>query len=618
VTRREAVFSIVILLSIVWFGNFYEFDRFTLYADDWAFLGRAFSNPYTFMGWVHSIVPYADGRPIQSGLIVLTANIIEATGGLDAAYLFMFLLTFLSVVAVWWALTYRFSNEAAVLAASVFALSPLVSIRPFLNDIASPAAFLFLMIAGVLYISGWRVLSYFVAALCLLSYEMVFPLFAPLPALLRPLRTRRDLFGLIGHFVICAAIVSAYALFRDRFGTSRLSGTIAGHSMFEIGSGVVGAIAPSAENGGLGSIDLPLWMQRIAAAPVALLWGTAAFAGFAVFLNREGTSGGAVGREAVRQMAQTLAILVFLMIPAGYALTYFGAPDGAEGVFDRRSRFHGAAVLPFAILTSLMLIGLLRAVPRGWWRRAVLVAEAGFLALLFAFSVSHQEEFAAAAKRQRLLVAQLARDHPMMDPQATFILRFPFLDSRHLPSIEYEDSHSFYFLLRDLFDFGGGTGQRVGPSIRIVHGDGWERQLTLGSGGELDWASGIWPSEPEHVGHVWYYEFALDGVLRPLPAPILVGGRNILHEGPDLAEGAVDLGRVKHLPYFALLMGRDAALVEAADRGGGTGPAVPEAPPPVPSAPAPRAENRISGRANLKPGAIARRTRRTAACRAGG
>ena len=44
---------------------------------------------------------------------------------------------------------------------------------------------------------------------------------------------------------------------------------------------------------------------------------------------------------------------------------------------------------------------------------------AGFLALMFAFSVSHQAEFAMATERQRLVVTQLVLDHPMMDPQET-------------------------------------------------------------------------------------------------------------------------------------------------------------------------------------------------------
>ena len=80
---------------------------------------------------------------------------------------------------------YRFSNAVALTATAVLAISPLVSVRPFLNGIATPVAILILMIAGVLYVSGRKLSSYVVASLILLTYEMVFPVFALLPALLK-------------------------------------------------------------------------------------------------------------------------------------------------------------------------------------------------------------------------------------------------------------------------------------------------------------------------------------------------------------------------------------------------------------------------------------------------
>jgi hypothetical protein len=561
ISGREAVFSICVLILVVWFGNFSEFNRFTLYADDWAFLGQTFSNPPTFASWFNGIIPGSDGRPIQFGLIDLTGAIINWTDSLAAAYLFLFLVTVISVLVTWWALTYRFSNTLALMAAAVFAISPLVSIRPFLNGIASPAAILFLMVAGILYASGWRVVSYLVAALILFSYEMVFPLFALLPALLQPLRTRRDLYRTIGHVVICLVMVVAYALFRDKYGSSRLTGAIAGHSTIEICFGIINATARSLVRGGLGSIDIPLWMDRIARVPSAIVWGVVAFSGFAYTLRRAGTASRETDRSNLWEAAQTVTVVALLMIPAGYALIYFGAPEGIFPVFDRESRFYSAANLPFSILTAIVLITLLRIAQRGWLRQAVIIIEAAYLGTLFTFSVSHQYEFVAASERQRLLVMQLAKEHSMMDPQATFIIRFPYLDATHLPSIEYVDGHSYYFLLRDLFDFSGGSDRNVGPAIRIVHSDFWQREVTIAPDGRLAWPVGTWPPTPELAGHIWYYEFGLDGVLRPLPTPIVIGGHNILHEGPDTVEGAVNLVQLKRLPYFVLEMGSEADMI---------------------------------------------------------
>src|ERR1700689_2858307 len=130
ISRRDVLFSISVLIMVVWFGNFFEFSQFTLYSDDQVFLANVFRSPYTIVGWFNTIIPYSDGRPLQFGLIAVEGALITVTRTLASAYFFMFLGTAISVMATWWALTYRFSNEVALAAASVFALSPLVSIRP--------------------------------------------------------------------------------------------------------------------------------------------------------------------------------------------------------------------------------------------------------------------------------------------------------------------------------------------------------------------------------------------------------------------------------------------------------------------------------------------------------
>ena len=98
-------------------------------------------------------------------------------------------------------------------------------------------------------------------------------------------------------------------------------------------------------------------------------------------------------------------------------------------MLDRGSRLHSAAALPLGILTAMALVGLLGISRRAPIRYAVIAVEAGYLAAMFAFSVSHQDEFAAQAERQRLIVTQLVLDHPMMDPQASFIIEVPAVNA---------------------------------------------------------------------------------------------------------------------------------------------------------------------------------------------
>jgi hypothetical protein len=562
---REGAISVTILILVVWFGNFSEFTRFSLYADDWAYLGWEFRTTWSVVAWFYGIIPYASGRPLQWSLIYLSGAMISYFGSLAAGYILLFIVTTTSVLVTWWALTYRFSNAVALTAAAVFAMSPLVSIRPFINGIATPAAFIFLMLAGVFYVTDRRVLSYFVAALVLLSYELVFPLFVLLPTLLKPLRTRGDIYRLIGHSMICAAMVAAEAFSLRFYGDGRLQGAIAGKSEIDLGLGIVRAAFLSVPNGLVGSADISLWLHKIHGMAGVEVWCVFAFGTSAFLLNRAVALGGGVGSGGRWLVAQTVAVLLVMTL-AGYGLTYFVSIDGADPVLGRSSRFHSAASLPLGIMTGLVLIGLLRAARRGWSRHAMVAVTAGFLALMFAFSVSHQAEFAMATERQRLVVTQLVLDHPMMDPHATFIIRFADVDPQDMPAIEYEDRHSWYPLLQHLFDFRYELVPEDGPIIRIVHDDFWSKQLTLRPNGQLDWQSGAWPVHPEHLGHVWYYELTLDGELKPLNTPLMVDGRNILGDGSDSLDGAVDLRHLGRSPLFALVMGPDAALVDAALR----------------------------------------------------
>jgi hypothetical protein len=253
-----------------------------------------------------------------------------------------------------------------------------------------------------------------------------------------------------------------------------------------------------------------------------------------------------------------------LMVLAGYVLVYFGLPGGARFILDRDSRFHSVANLPLSILTALALVELPLLAGGRWPRAAILALGAGYLALILAFSISHQDDFAREAERQKLAMAQLIVDHPMMDRQATFILEEPDLGDRDLPAIEYRDGHSFYSLMMDLFDFSNGVGGRVGPAIRIVAGEDWREELTLGENGEVKWPTWVWPRKPELAGHIWLYRFPLDGPLTPVHAPVLVNGRDILHQGPDTPDDALDLRQAYELPLFDVLMGQEGAVVNAA------------------------------------------------------
>ena len=560
---RAGTVSCALLVLVVWFGSFSDCSRFTLYSDDWLFFSRFARQPWTVGAWLDGLATYPGGRVGQWSLNFLLGAVADRFDSLQAAYLLLFILTAAAVVVTWHTLTCRFSNAAALLAALLLALSPLVSIRPFLNASALPAALLLLMVAGRLYVTGRVVPAYLVAILSMAFYELVFPMFALLPALLRPMRDRRDLWRFFGHAAICVALLAADAVLVSQSQGDRLEAGTEGQSALEVATGLVEAAFRSLRSGLSGSVNLSSWIEKLHGQPAAEIWGLAAFAGFALLLYRLTAPAEPRTPEPRGVVVQTIVTLL-LMALAGYALVYFVSPEGAGGDFGRESRFHGAAALPLAILVALGLDVLLRKARRGWARHGVILLESIYLAALFALAVSHQADFVRAAERQRRVVAQLAADHPQMDPRGTFLIRFADLDKRDRQAIEYNDDHSWFPLLRALFDFPDGKG----PVIRIVHGEGWPHELEPQGDGKLVWQdfdhpAYLWYTElarPEQVGHVWYYDLLLDGTLTARPDPIRIDGQDILHQGPDATEGAVDLATLPHLPLFRRVMGAEAVI----------------------------------------------------------
>ncbi len=555
---RGGLVCCALLGLVVWFGSFSESGRFTLYSDDWLFFGRFARQPWSLQAWLDGLATYPGGRVGQWSVNFLLGAVADRFDSLAAAYLLLFVLTAAAVIATWQTLTYRFSNSVALLAALMLALSPLVSIRPFLNAGALPVALLLLMLAGRLYVTGRVVPAYLLAILSMAFYELAFPMFALLPVLLRPLRDRQDVWRGLRHMAICAVLLAADAVVISRTSGDRLAAGTEGEGALTVATGLVAAAFRSLRSGLSGSVNLSSWLEKLHGQPGAEHWGFAALIGFAVLLYRL-----AAPRppEPWRVTLQTVGTLL-LMALAGYALVYFVSPDGAGGDFGRESRFHGAAALPLAILIALAFDGLQRFAGSGWPRYGVILLESIYLAALFALAVSHQADFALAADRQRRVVAQLAADHPQMDPQATFIIRFVDLDKRDRQAIEYNDDHSWFPLLRALYDFPDGEG----PVIRIVHGEAWPHELEPQGDGRLVWKdfahpAYLWYTElarPEQIGHIWYYDLSLDGRLTARPAPIPVDGQNILHEGPDTAEGAVDLATLPRPPMFHRVMGPEA------------------------------------------------------------
>jgi hypothetical protein len=557
----------VILILVVWFGNFLDYQRFTLYSDDWLFIGKFSETPKNFANFWDGLIHYPGRRIGQWCLIYLTMCVVDYFNSFQAGYLLLFLTTALATVTTWRALAYRFSNAVAMIAAILLAISPLVSMRPFLNGIAEPVSLTLVMVAGILYVQNRRIPAYIAAILALNCYELMFPLFVFLPILLRPIRGRADLVRFFVHAAICAVLLGLAALAIVSAPGGRLIGRIGATGLIDVAAGIVGAVMQSVATGLTGSVAIGRWLTKAASTPNAGLWGLFAFAAFLPILARLDRDPFDRSQEEPfaarpRLLAQTGVILA-LMTLAGYALVYFADTPIAGTTIGRVSRLHTAAAVPLSIAVALALIGVCRLARRYRAGGLGIGLAAVYLASAFALSVAYQDDFVLAAERQRLVVEQLAIDHPRMDPRATFIIRFEWLPPEQRQAIDYDDSHVWYELLRSLFDF---SSDGATPTIRVFGGDGWKSFLSLGPDGRLHWSGPVYPLDPDEPGHMWYYQLSLDGVLTPLTDPVLVSGRNILHDGPDETETGIDLGARRKRRFYPLVMGRGDAILDAIER----------------------------------------------------
>src|SRR5271165_6915729 len=85
---RSGMTSCLVLILVVWVGNFLEFEKFTLYVDDWGYFGWFARIPWNFEGFIDGVIPFGGGRPVQYGLVYLVGALMSNTGSIGAGYIF--------------------------------------------------------------------------------------------------------------------------------------------------------------------------------------------------------------------------------------------------------------------------------------------------------------------------------------------------------------------------------------------------------------------------------------------------------------------------------------------------------------------------------------------------
>ncbi len=486
---RDSYPDLLFLLSLDWIAHFWHYYRFGLYEDDWYFN----TGPYNWSAEVwfdlmwKQIAELVFGRPLEILLLYVNGYIGYALDSVAVLYVIAYAFSALMTALVYLVLRQCFPRHLALLAATFFVLSPLTTVRQFLNTAYKMAPSYVFALAGILAYQRRRLwLAYPLGALTLLTYEWLFLVFLGAPLLDRaePLLSRRT----VRHFVICVAILAAVAGFRSVIGETRVMTELPGPLDL-----VVSAIRSTA----LHLVNIPLlflngaWLALVEGTGKGLLFGIVAavwFLWLGWFRHDPGTPPAGTGWLAPQRAIFSGSVLALL----GLGLSFIVAPGATlESLKStgRGTRIFGPAEFGVAIALAGFCSLLWRRWPAKKARIALGAGGLAFIVLLVVFQFVVQRDYIQAWEKQRQMLAQIIEQSPDLHEDSTIIVRMVprkprlFQSNGRYLSIG-EERMMFHWAPYFLFQLG-----EPAPDLYLLYRDDWPQDLEATGGGRLRWTA---------------------------------------------------------------------------------------------------------------------------------
>jgi len=483
---RDNCRDLLFLVVLDWVAHFWHFRRFGLYQDDWYFNTGpwAWATSDWFDAMFRQMREFVFGRPLEILLLYVNGYIGSALESIEVLYVIAYLYSAAVTVLLYLVLRNRFSREFALLGAAFFVLSPLTSVRQFLNTAYKMApAYALVLGAMLLYFRRWRALSYAVAAVSLITYEWLYPLFIGAP-LLEPggrLFSRR----MAVHALVCVLILAAAVGIRSGLQESRMAAELPSDPGTLIG-GVTRVTA-------IHILNIPLLLVSGSYLAFAnftwesLLLGLAV-AALLLWLLRRGEEDGIDGGEGWNAVRAGCCFVVL-----GLSFSYLVAPNlqfGEYWVLGRITRVFGPAELGAAITLAGTWSVLREVVP---FRRIVIAGLGAFLAVLVMVQIAIQHDYIKAWDDHRELIAGIIELTPDVEPETTVVVSLlprahRLFENGPRPRAIGDEKEMFqrvlYFLHRH--------GEPV-PNLYFSYNDRWRQHLALREDGKLHWKAAFVP-----------------------------------------------------------------------------------------------------------------------------
>jgi hypothetical protein len=527
-----------------------RFASFGLYEDDWFYVGYPFlTNVRTWLGpalWQSAVGSAQVGRPLQAifGFVFAEAGVVAKT--LAADYLVSFLLFAASALLMYAVLRRRFSVLISTLATLLFVITPLHTLRQFLNGEFSIApAFILVFGAMLLYLDGKRVRSYALAFLSILCYESVFFLFMGAPLLRRSGRRQDRRREWLVHLAVCGALVVCYFVCRSLSAEKRAAALHSGPALIwaVLHAWVFQAFASFAS---YLYAFLNAWGASLEAWVYAVPFGVVLI----VFLRSRRQPKpvrARLSRETLVWIARSAAV-GFLFLILGYVLSYFFFQETTPHLHfvDRDSRISVAASFGSSVVVAVLLAGWIRL---GRTRTTRLIAYSGvsvFLTVLFLYSFVVQDDYVNDWTEQRERAQQVVALTPDAERDSIIVLKLPVMYHRFFSEHVLRRSiGSEAFIYESAFATFYARNQPW-PKLFVVHSDEWIQYLKQDSDGFMVWRQpqfpGRWNAAEGRFrpGRFIVLEEIDPGRLIRRSEPILVNGVQIL-QAPPTTEKKVPL-----------------------------------------------------------------------------
>lgn len=535
--RHRSVVLPLTIFAVV--ANFLHFRSFGLYEDDWYYTVTAWSTPAAtwFAELLYSVRHFYLGRPLQEACLYFFAYLGACFASIGSLYVIAALLYCATVVLAYHVLRLRYPIFFASVAALLFAISPITTIRQYLDGTLWSAPGLILLFLAILVYArrrGWQ-WSYVLATMALLIYEPFFFVFLAAPVFRR--RRNNTWLRIAIHLAICAAILLVYLFIRRQVSEQRLVSSLAERPIDIVWHMAEFALFCTLRSFTSYTYGMSLALREISAEAAFWTLGLVLLAVATLFRSR--ISGIIRGKRPGRSFARGMwwirraALPGLLTILLGYAVSYYSMTQTLSyPLAGRDTRFSLAATFGSSIFVASVLLFLLTILRGRIWKLAIVVASLGVLSLLTIYSFVIQDDYAREWAHDRALLAQVVALSPDVTPDTLIVLHRswvwepPFLKTRRLPAMNSQP-HGVEISLRHLFE------HRHGPMIFLVYSDAWKTHLGLQPDGRVHWTKPSFDSSSPRdltvpVGPIITLVEEPSGCVRRTEDPVYVGDRQIV------------------------------------------------------------------------------------------